>query len=112
MWLHEFITEESRDQIRVCDPSHDFTFEMWGMAPVQALGEVAGRDFYFRARHNEWSCEVSDSDGRLSSDGCSGPDTFYREGRHENASYMKLREALKIIDKCMSEYFSRSITTN
>lgn len=105
MWLHECITEETSHLLRVHDARHDFAFEMWGEAPVQAFGEVGDRDFYFRARHSEWSCEVSDSNGRLPSDGGAAEDGFIREGTYANASYMPLRAALKIIDRCMSEYF-------
>lgn len=108
MWLHECITEESPHLLRVRDTRHDFSFEMYGEAPVQAFGEIGGREFYFRARHDEWSCEVSDSDGRLPSDGGVGFDGFIRNGKYANASYMPLRDALKIIDRCMGEYFDTS----
>ena len=108
MWLHEYITEETQDLLRVHDPRHGFIFEMFGQAPVQAYGEVDGCEFYFRARHNEWSCEVSDKDGQLPSDGIAGSDGFIRIGQYRNASDMPFREALKIIDRCMSEYLSDS----
>jgi hypothetical protein len=106
MWLHECITQESPDLIRVNDEMHSFSFELHGWAPVQALGEVGTREFYFRARHTDWSCEVSDSSGELPSDGRATSDAFIREGKCPNASYMPLREALKVIDRCMSEYFA------
>ena len=79
---------------------------MYGQAPVQTFGDINGRDFYFRARHNEWSCEVSDGDGQLPSDGRAADDGFIREGKYTNAGDMPLRDALKIIDRCMTEYFT------
>lgn len=105
MWLHECITEETQHLLRVHDLRRNFTFEMYGQAPVQAFGEVDGREFYFRARHNEWSCEVSDGAGQLPSDGQAADDGFIRKGKYTNASYMPLRDALKIIDRCMRNYF-------
>jgi len=81
---------------------------MFGEAPVQAFGEIGGREFFFRARHAEWSCEVSDAAGELPSDGRAGSDGFIRNGKYSNASYMPLRAALKIIDYCMVEYFESS----
>ncbi|MBL8820347.1 MAG: hypothetical protein JNL58_30265 [Planctomyces sp.] len=108
MWLHEYITEETPNFLRVHDSRHDFNFEMYGEAPVQAFGEIGGREFYFRARHGEWHCEVSDANGQFPSDGGAGCDGFIRDGKYTNASYMPLREALKIIDRCMTEYFDTS----
>ena len=81
---------------------------MYGQAPVQAFGEVGGREFYFRARNNEWSCELSDGQGQLPSDGQASSDGFIRKGKYSNAGYMPLRDALKIIDRCMHEYFTDS----
>ena len=112
MWLHECITEETRHLLCVRDVRHDFTFEMYGQAPVQAFGEVGGREFYFRARGDQWSCEVSDGHGQLPSDGRASSDGFIREGKHPNAGYMPLRTALKIIARCMHEYFADFRTGN
>lgn len=102
MSLEDFIVEESQHQLRVADLDRAFTFEMWGNDPVQAIGNVGEREFYFRSRHNEWSCEVSNINQQLPSDG-QAPDGFIRKGQHSNASYMALREAIRIIDACMTE---------
>jgi hypothetical protein len=105
--LHEYIIEETPFMIRVHDPTRDFAFDLGGWAPVQAWGEIAGREFYFRARHTAWSCEVSDTQGNLPSDGQAAADGFIREGEYGNASYMPWPEALKIIERCMNEYAAR-----
>lgn len=34
--------------------------DLGGQVPVQAEGRIAGRPFYFRARHDEWSFAVAD----------------------------------------------------
>ncbi len=106
MGLHEHITEETPDLLRVHDKRNDFSFELYGEAPVQAFGEIGGREFYFRARHDEWSCEVSDAYGRLPSDGQAESNGFIRTGKYPGASYMPLREALKTIDRCIAAYLS------
>lgn len=108
MWLHEHITEETSSLLCVRDDRNDFSFEMSGQTPVQAFGEIGGREFCFRARRNEWSCEVSDADGQLRSYGRAGPDGFIRRGEYANASCLSLREALKIIDRCMQGYLNSS----
>ena len=77
---------------------------------VQAFGEVGDREFYLLARYDQWSCEVSDSNGQLPSDGQAGADGFIWDGKYTNASYMPLRDALKIIDGCMPEYFNAATT--
>ncbi|MCI0456555.1 MAG: hypothetical protein L0Z62_06200 [Gemmataceae bacterium] len=88
--------------LRVSIPHLDVEYEVWGQAPVQALGTVLGREFYFRARHDCWSFEVADDQGRFPSDG-GGVVGFTREGHHDSASYMPLDEACRIIEKCIQE---------
>jgi hypothetical protein len=81
--------------------------EIWGNAPVQALGTVAGREFYFRARHTEWTFEVATDDGDLPTD-IGAEAVFFREGKHENASWMPLEEAVAIIKRNALEYVTAS----
>jgi len=107
MWLHEYITEETSGLIRVSDPMHDFTFQISGDCPVQGWGTVAEREFYFRARGDKWSCEVADAEGHLPSDGSNSSNGYYREGNWPDTSWIPLRKALLLIDKCMSEYFDQ-----
>src|ERR1700689_806647 len=82
-------------------PEYDAQFEVWGNCPVQAFGKVLGRDLYFRARHDAWSFDVADHAGRLPSDGCSDTDGFYREDDYCNSGWMRLQEAVKIIEQCL-----------
>ena len=35
---------------------------LWGYAPVQAEGTIVGKPLYFRARWEEWSFAVTDSE--------------------------------------------------
>lgn len=95
-------------QIHVSDPSLQVEYSIWGNAPVQGDGTVAGRELYFRARHDAWSFDIADHKGALPSDGRADPDGFYREGESVNASWMPLEEAMQIIDQCLSEYLQRA----
>jgi hypothetical protein len=63
-----------------------------------------GRDLYFRARHDSWSFDVADRAGNLPSDGSRDSDGFHREGDYPEAGWMPLREAVKIIARCLREY--------
>ncbi|MCG8460697.1 MAG: hypothetical protein MI919_30815, partial [Holophagales bacterium] len=76
--------------------------EVFGSAPVQPLGTVDGRDFYFRARHDAWSAEVADSLGMLPSDGFSGG--LFRHGFQQKASYLALPRVNHLIEKSVDEY--------
>jgi hypothetical protein len=87
-------------------PEYDARFEVWGDCPVQALGSVLGREMYFRARHDGWTFDVADHTGRLPSDGSWNSDGFYRAGDYPNASWMALRKAVSIIERCLREYTS------
>jgi len=59
---------------------------------------------YFRARHDTWSLDVADRDGNLPSDGYRDSDGFYRESNYPGAGRMPLREAVRIIARCLREY--------
>ena len=88
-------------------PDLELEYELFGEAPVQAMGKVAGRDFYFRARHNHWEFEVAMEDGRFPSD-LDLPPVFQREGKCRDASFMPTRDAHGIIERCAREYRSVS----
>ena len=78
-------------------------YEICGHAPLQALGTVAGREFFFHARNDGWSFEVALENGDLPSD--VGADAvFYREGKHKNASYMSIDTGIAIIKRLVTEY--------
>ena len=96
------VTEPGR--IAVSDPDMCIEYEIYGYAPVQGFGKVIDRDIYFRARHDGWSFDIADNKGDLPSDGFADPDGFYREGAFENASYMPIEKAMRLIDRCLQEY--------
>lgn len=88
---------------QVTDSLLQLEYEIWGSAPVQALGTVLGREFYFRSRHDEWSFEVALENGELPSDVGVEP-VFYRTGAFENASYMPLDKGIAIIKRLATEF--------
>lgn len=92
------------DRLFVSAPEFCAEFQVYGNCPVQAFGDVLGRELYFRARHDEWSFDVADSAGILPSDGYRDSDGFYREGKHANAGWMPLDKAVRIITKCLREF--------
>ena len=92
------------DRLLVTAPEFDAAFEVYGSSPVQGFGAVLGRELYFRAKYESWSFEVSDHAGRLPSDGYRNADGFYREGAYPDAGWMPLREAVKIIRRCLREF--------
>lgn len=81
----------------VTAPEYDASFEVSGNVPVQASGNAFGRELYFRARHDRWSCELSDSLGNFPSDGYMDSDGFYLEGKHSNAGWMPHDIAVDLI---------------
>lgn len=92
------------NKLLVLAPEYDAWFEIDGWCPIQASGTVLDREMYFRARGEGWSFDVADSSGNLPSDGYRDSDGFYQEGEHPNASWMPLREAIKIVRKCLREF--------
>jgi hypothetical protein len=88
----------------VIAPEFAAEFKVCGRCPVQALGAVLKRAIYFRARHNEWSFDVADCSGNLPSDGFRDSDGFYRDGKYVGNCEMPLREAIKVVVKCLREF--------
>lgn len=88
-------------------------------APVQAEGTVAGRPFYFRARHDEWTFSVSESAGLDpvdvgEADAVTGRG-WYRSGRvgwpwEFRASYLTAEEVASIIRGCAAAYLAERAT--
>ena len=83
-------------------PDLGIEYELWGAYPVQALGTIRGREFYFHAKYHEWEFEVADARGVLPSDG--GNPEFVRRGKHPDASRMPHDEAASLIDSFLREY--------
>jgi hypothetical protein len=67
--------------------------------PLQALGTIHGRGFYFLAKHSNWSFEVEDDLGSLPSDTGGNP-VFQVNGRYPHAGEMTTEEAARIIERC------------
>ncbi len=78
-------------------------FELFGQAPVQALGRLGTREFYFRARHQHWEFEVALEDGQLGSDLGREP-VFLQRGQEPNAGYMTQERACELIRQCVQAY--------
>ena len=93
------------------NPSLMLTGRITGYAPVQGAGTVNGHQFYFRARHDEWSFAVSE-DPKIDPVDIQLPDVaeqhgFLVEGTDYNASYLDLSEAQKIIEDCCKLYLNK-----
>jgi hypothetical protein len=94
---------------------------IWGYAPVQGDGRLAGRPFYFRARHSGWSftlCTNADIDPAALVEG-DAPGFFsngeYRGyalwgdyGTDTEASYMPYAVAERLIRECAARYFAEA----
>ncbi len=93
------------ERLIVAAPEFGAAFEVSGVCPVQAWGEVRGRDLYFRARYDGWGFDIADDRGVLPSDG-GGIDSggFRREGNYPLASWMPHTEAVAVIERCLKEY--------
>jgi hypothetical protein len=98
----------ARGRITVDAPQLGARYEVYGNAPVQGFGAVSAREIYFRARHDGWSFEVADHQGRLPSDGFRDSDGFHLQGAYANASWMPVEKAVRIIDECLRQYVSRA----
>ena len=83
-------------------PDLGIEYDLWGEYPVEALGEVPDREFYFQAKYSEWEFEVADANGVLPSDG--GKPEFVRLGKHFDASHMPHDEAASLIESFLREY--------
>ena len=82
---------------------------------MQAEGTVAGRPFYFRARHDEWTFAVAEQPGADpvaidSADAARGRGWFRSEAvgapREFRASYLSVDEATTLIRRCAAEYIA------
>ncbi len=82
-------------------------------APVQAEGTIAGRPFYFRARHDGWTFAVADQPEvdpvEIDSASAARGRGWFRSGtigtpREYRASYLSADEAAAIIRRCAAEY--------
>ncbi len=92
--------EDSRLQLRA---------EITGYCPVQASGQVAGHELYFRARGNEWTFAIATGVETDPVDISSSEQGFFRSGSYgwkpAEAGWIPLDEAEKIIRECIAEFF-------
>ena len=102
----------------IADRSIAYTF-ITDVAPVQAIGTVGGRPFYFRARHDEWTFGVSAIDGRdpetVDAAVASAGEGWFRRGhigaRWESAaSHLSVASATAIIHECAAAYLDEAAT--
>lgn len=81
--------------------------DIYGSSPVQAYGTVAGRDLYFRARHNDWEFEIANERGELPTD-VGDRNGFVRRGKVKGASDLPYAEAAALIEACVREYLGHT----
>ncbi len=105
------MTEKDEFQ-RVLNQHHShLEGQIWGHAPVQAEGTIEGREFYFRARGDEWTFAVAEVDEADPADICCSDQGFFRQGiygkaKDYDASYMPYDEAERLIRICAQEFLS------
>jgi hypothetical protein len=85
----------------------ELEFDVCGSSPVQAFGTVAGRDLYFRARHNDWEFEIANEHGDLPTD-VDDRNGFVRRGKIKGASDIPYAKAAALIEACVREYLGRT----
>lgn len=82
--------------------------EIEGYCPVQGHGKIAGVEFYFRARWEEWTFALATGEMLDPIDISSSGQGFFREGRYGqkpyDASWMPLEEAERIIRECARQF--------
>ena len=85
-----------------------FTIEsLDGMCPVQGVGRILDKRWYFRARHNGWQFGVDETDDDAV-EATMGGDRFCLSGdwgsTSEVAGYMPTADALELISKCVRRW--------
>jgi hypothetical protein len=82
-------------------------------APIQAEGDVRGRPFYFRARHNAWRFVVSESPDldpvEIEAEHVAAGQGWLIEGeigapREARASFLSRADATMLIEQCAAAY--------
>ena len=105
----------------VSDAALGLECHIYGHAPVQADGRLAGHPFYFRARWSGWTftlCTNADIEPAAMDEG--DKPGFFRNGEFEGfalwgeygsqteASYMPYAVAERLIRECVAQYFAAS----
>jgi hypothetical protein len=88
---------------------------IYGYAPVQAEGSIAGNNFYFWARHDDWTLSVSESleidPVDIQNEEVGRRYGFFKQGKYgekggEDASYMPFEVVEKFVIDCLKDYVS------
>ena len=77
-----------------------------GNCPVQSEGKVDGKDFYFRARGEQWSMSIGGDDV------IGSPEWYYEEQYGDTtyeAGWMPQHDALHFMAKAFKMYLTRPI---
>lgn len=106
--LQEDILESRAGVHRACFPEVGGDYELtadWSL--VQAVGDIAGIDFYFRAKHGRWEFETEDKQGHPFPEG--DPNHFVRRGKYDEKApdAMTVEWSLRILRKCLGEFWDR-----
>lgn len=105
------MSEERKLERQIQDSAIQLECRLHGHGPVQGEGTVIGNRLYFRARWDEWSFSVADSDEVDPVDIQLPGQGFLREGKYGKsngyeASWMKYDDAETIIKRCAQEYIA------
>ncbi|WP_422927250.1 hypothetical protein [Singulisphaera sp. PoT] len=109
----------------VHDAALGLVCHIYGLAPVQADGRLAGHPFYFRARHDFWTftlCTNADIDPSCINPPEENQVGLFRDGEYEGyelagdygsprgheASFMPYAEAERLIRECAARYLRES----
>jgi hypothetical protein len=88
---------------QVNSPELHLQFELSGPLPIQAFGTIRNRDFYFHAKHSNWTFEMADDFGSLPSD-TGNNQVFAIQGHCKFADEMSPDEARRIVTACARLY--------
>lgn len=78
-----------------------------GWPITQAVGNLEGVDFYFRAKNGEWEFQTVDKNGHSFPGG--HPYYFVRRGMYDEAkpNALTIEWSLRKLRKCIGEFFRR-----
>jgi hypothetical protein len=107
--LDENVIEQSESVRSVRFPDARGGYELtcsWDLC--QAVGEVDGVDFYFHAKHGQWTFDTEDAIGHLFPP--AHPLHFRRGGRFAEfePGMMRLDWATPIVRRCVAEFIAQA----
>jgi hypothetical protein len=107
--LAEEIIERSPGLLRVKLPEAGGEYELTcSPSLVQAVGECAGVNFYFRAKYGNWEFETENQHGHAFPEG--DPRRFALIDRYDQskAGAMGMEWAARLLKRCLAEWRSAS----